>query len=91
MHLEMIVFSEHTQAAIARGDRQLVTSCFHLGDTYYASGNRGLRNAVAVSFVEHLALGKHPWAWELLPARLKEVHMALVRGGMVAPLPYLSR
>jgi hypothetical protein len=89
LHLEVGVFTSFVQRAITLGNAKDVASCFRLVEKYYMDGNDQLRNAIGVSFVEHLNLGNAQWAWELLGPILKKEYLQLADAGMTRPLPYL--
>lgn len=77
LHLEMSVFSDVVQAAIDSGDAVSVSKAFDLAKRHFLQGSPALRNAIAVSFLEHLHFedgrARRKWAWDLLPASLKDV------------------
>jgi hypothetical protein len=54
LSMEMLAFLVMTNEAIARGDFDLVRRCFRFADRILASGNRKVRNSLAVSYLEHL-------------------------------------
>jgi hypothetical protein len=89
LHLEMGVFADFVQRAITLGNKNDVALCFKLAEKYYKDGNDGMKNAIGVSFIEHLHLQNAQWAWELLGPILKRVYLQLVGTGMAKPLPYL--
>jgi hypothetical protein len=47
-------FCEHTQAAIDRGDIDVVVTCFDIADRVVADGDDSMSNAIRVAFLEHL-------------------------------------
>ncbi|MBH5367956.1 DUF7674 family protein [Bradyrhizobium glycinis] len=89
LHLEVGAFAGFAQRAITLGNAKDVALCFKLAEKYYRDGNYQSRNAIAVSFIEHLNLGNAEWAWELLGPILKEIYLQLADAGMAKPLPYL--
>ena len=89
LHLEMHVLADFARRAIAAGAKKDAVSCFKFVEKYCRDGNDELRNAVDVSFVEHLNLGDAQWAWDLLGPVLKKEYLQLVDAGMAKPLPYL--
>jgi len=89
LHLEISVLADYARRAIAAGAKKDVVSCFKLTEKYYGDGNDQLRNAIGVSFVEHLDLGNAQWAWDLLGPVLKSIYLQLADAGMAKPLPYL--
>lgn len=88
LHLEMHVFRAFAQRAIALGSEKDVRLCFMLAEKYYKAGNHRLKNAIVVSFVEHLDLHGAPWAWSLLGSTLREEYRQCVGLGWAKPLPY---
>ena len=89
LHLEVSVFTGFAQRAITLGDAKDVALCFNLAEKHYRNGNDQLRNAIGVSFVEHLNLANAQWAWDLLGPVLKKVYLQLADAGMAKPLPYV--
>ena len=89
LHLEMGVFADFVQRAIARENAKDVALCFKLAEKYYGDGNDRMKNAIAVSLIEHLHLQNAEWAWKLLGPMLQRVYLQLVDGGMAESLPYL--
>ena len=89
LHLEMHVFADFAQGAIAAGNTKDVALCFNLAEKYCTVGNDDLQNAIGVSFVEHLDMRNDRWAWELLGPALKREYLQLVNAGMAKSLPYL--
>jgi hypothetical protein len=90
LHLEMHIFADFAQRCIAGCDTEKVRLSFMMAEKYWAGGNADLRNAIAVSFVEHLDLRKAQWAWDLLGPNLKDGYLYCVEIGTATPLPYLS-
>jgi hypothetical protein len=88
LHLEG-VFADFVQRAITLGNAKDVALCFKLAEKYYRDGNDRMKNAIGVSFVEHMELGNAQWAWELLGPVLKREYLQLVNAGMAKSLPYL--
>jgi hypothetical protein len=54
LHLEMAVFSRHTQAAIDSGDWATLKRCVHLAHELWQRADPALNNALNVSYLEHL-------------------------------------
>jgi len=52
--LQVGTFCAHTQAAINRGDMAAVVICFGIADRVIADGDDSMRNAIHVSYLEHL-------------------------------------
>jgi hypothetical protein len=90
LHLEMHIFADFAQRCIAGRDMEKVRLSFMVAEKYWASGNADMRNAIDVSFVEHLDLRKAQWAWDLLGPNLKDAYLHCVEIGAATPLPYLS-
>jgi hypothetical protein len=77
---EMMRFRHFTEDAISRGDYELVRKCFQFLHAAFAVGNRHVRNAVVVSFLEHLDF-TGPGGVEaerLMPAALAEARRAVM-------------
>src|ERR1700722_10958393 len=74
-----------------KDDIKQARSCLMLAEKYCSGGNADLRNAIAVSFVEHLDLRQAQWAWDLLGPHLRDVYLQCVAIGTAPPLPYLSQ
>ena len=91
LHLEMHVFADFAQRCITGGDIKQARSCLMLAEKYCSGGNADLRNAIAVSFVEHLDLRQAQWAWDLLGPHLRDVYLQCVAIGTAPRLPYLSQ
>lgn len=88
LHLDMGALLQYTLACIRVGDQPSVTTCFEFADWLLQFGDDAVRNAVAVSYLEHLAFEgrKTSWAKALLSPRLARVwsevtdYMRQVRG-----------
>jgi hypothetical protein len=89
LHLEVHVFADFVRRAITLESAKDVALCFKLAEKYYRDGDDRMKNAIGVSFVEHLDLHNAPWAWELLGPILKREYLQLVDAGMAKSLPYL--
>lgn len=78
LHLEVDELRKRAQRAIYDGDREVLAICFRLADQAYQAGDRKLRNAIDVSFVEGLEFGSierpRAWAWEMLPTRFRQLY-----------------
>jgi hypothetical protein len=81
LHLEMHAFANFAQDAISVGNADAVRICFRIAARYHIDGNESMKNALVVSFLEHLDLRNAPWAWELLGDRLGSEYL---RCGMLA-------
>lgn len=74
LHLEMHVFTDFVQHAIAEGDREIVRLSLMMAERYYHGGSAHLSNAIYVSFLEHLDLREARWAWAKSEASLPAVY-----------------
>lgn len=54
LHVQMHVFTRHTQAAIDSGDMQALDRCFALAHQGFRDADSDLKNAFFVSYLEHL-------------------------------------
>ena len=90
LHLEIHVFADFVQHAIAVGDRETVRFSLMMAERYYRGGSVQLSNAIFVSFLEHLDLREARWAWDLLGPSLKQAYLQCIDSGIATPLPYLS-
>jgi hypothetical protein len=54
VHLQMMEFLLVTEKAIKAGDRAAMDRCLRLADTLLHYGDEEIRNAVHVSYLEHL-------------------------------------
>ena len=79
--LEIACFARYTQDRIDGGDRKEVERCLQLAHRIYMDGDRGVRNAVAVSYLEGLNLEdgrrKRSWAKPLLTQALRQVYLGV--------------
>jgi hypothetical protein len=57
LHVQMGAFARHTEAAIARGDLASVDRCFALAHRAFHDADAPLKNALYVSYLEHLDFG----------------------------------
>jgi hypothetical protein len=89
LHLEMHAFANFAQEAISIGNADDVRRCFMIAARYHGDGNNSMKNAVVVSFLEHLDLRNAPWAWKLLGDRLQRSYLQCVDAGAVKSLPYV--
>jgi hypothetical protein len=71
---EMMRFRHFTEDAISRADYDLARKCFQFVDCAFADGNKHVRNAVVVSFLEHLDFSGSAGAEveRLMPAALTD-------------------
>jgi hypothetical protein len=89
--LEILRFRQFTEDAIVRGDLPLVRKCFIFANKAFSTGNRHVRNALIVTYLEHLEfVGLNGASAEkLLPAPLA-VERERMRT-ILAPLAELPR
>lgn len=73
LHMEMHVFARFTQAAIDRGDWATLKRCVHLATDLWTRAAPTLRNALNVSFLEHLSFtgSNGEAAWQRLTRELQ--------------------
>lgn len=71
LHLEMNVFHLYVQELLLKKDIDNVQKAFLLANDAFIKGNRKLKNAIDVSFVEGLKLKNQKWAWKIFPEPLK--------------------
>ena len=80
LHFEVDVLRRYSQKAIFDGDRQALANCFKIAEQAYSEGNRSLKNAIDVSFVEGLDFvtphKRYDWAWDMLPKTLRSLYRA---------------
>lgn len=83
LHLEVGCFAAFTQQCIDAEDRDGVRRCFDLADSVFANCDASVKNAMYVSYLEHLDFSdgkkKRAWAFEGLPPRLKEGYLKIHR------------
>jgi hypothetical protein len=74
IHLQVSDFCRFTQAAIEAGSFEMVSRCFEIANAALVQGDESLRNAMYVSYLEHLDLrsdlGKQ--AAQLMPSQLRQ-------------------
>jgi len=71
LHLEMAALARGAQAAIDAGSCEQVTRHFRFADNLFRQAGPDLKNALYVSYLEHLNFGGHrAFAEELLPPAL---------------------
>jgi hypothetical protein len=90
LHLEVHVFADFVQHAIADGDKETARLSLMIAERYCNGGNAEMSNAIGVSFVEHLDLRKAPWAWDFLGRCLKHAYLQCIDIGRAKPLSYLT-
>ncbi len=80
LHIEMGVFSRHTEEAMDRGDWDTSARCVRIADHLWRSPDAALLNALNVSYLEHLAFdGPHgSTGWSLLTPPLQEGWRAMM-------------
>ena len=87
LHLEVDVLRQCTQRAIIDGDRETLAHCFVLAEAGYRDGDKKIRNAIDVSFVEALDFvtphQSYLWAWQMLPNALKQLYESFHGAGKI--------
>jgi hypothetical protein len=84
IYFEMAVFRRYCTQCIFHDDREAIEKCYNLAEKVYLNGNKSLRNAIDVEFVEGLEFVKdtqksiqpNVWAWERFPDSLKDLYIA---------------
>lgn len=71
------IFATFTQQLINGGNREQVSVAFDLANRFLLQGNPKLKNAIYVSFLEHLNFGNsdknsRSWAKQLMPPALQQ-------------------
>lgn len=84
LHLEVAVLSRVAQDAISNHDKARVQQCFNFADEAFRGGDADVRNAVAVSFLEHLSFAdtkkrERSWAFPLLSRALQREFKSLMQ------------
>lgn len=78
VHLEVSSFARYTQQQIDSGDRKELRCCFELAKEFILEGTDDVKNAMGVSYAEHLNLRnerrQRSWALEEMPAVLRRVY-----------------
>lgn len=81
LHLEVSSFSRYTQKQIDSGDRLELKRCFELARRFLLQGDDAVKNAMYVSYLEHLNLKDEKitrsWALSGMPEPLKEGYTAI--------------
>jgi len=74
LHLQVSEFLRFTQAAIKARKFTVVSRCFEIANAALTQGNDSLRNAIYVSYLEHLDLRGEAGtcAKDLMPSELKQ-------------------
>ena len=71
LHLEVATLARHAQAAVDAGEVTLVRRHFRFADDLFRRSGPELKNALFVSYLEHLHFGGHrAYAEALLPSAL---------------------
>lgn len=76
LHLEVACFARLTQQAIDNGDQQVLKRCFSLADDVFRMADAEVKNAMYVSYLEHLTFedsrkNQRQWAFKLMPPALQ--------------------
>jgi len=78
VHLEVSSFARYTQQQIDSGNRQELKRCFELARRFILEGTEDVKNAMGVSYVEHLNLRdqrrQRSWALEEMPEAVRRVY-----------------
>jgi hypothetical protein len=79
-YVQMGAFARLIQGAKGRGDWQTYQRAAQLADRLWGGADLGLRNALNVSFLEHIDFDgpRGPQAWSLLSPRLQRGWRAMV-------------
>ena len=77
LHLEVAVLSRVAQAAITEGNKESVRRCFDFADWAFRTGDEKVKNAICVSFLEHLTFvdtkkRQRSWAYSMLSKTLQQ-------------------
>jgi hypothetical protein len=67
LHLEVSSFARYTQQQIDSGNREELKRCFELARRFLLEGDDDVKNAMGVSYLEHLNLRdqRKPRSWAL--------------------------
>ena len=84
LHLEVAVLSRAAQDAISNHDNVRLQKCFDFADWAFRGGDADVRNAIAVSFLEHLSFKdtkkrSRSWAFSMLSQTLQSEFKSLLR------------
>jgi hypothetical protein len=78
IHSEVEELRKCTQRAIFDGNREALDICLRPAEEAYSKGNKVLKNAIDVSFVEGLDFAtphaSYSWAWDMMPIALKRLY-----------------
>ena len=81
VHLEVSSFARYTQQQIDSGNRPELKRCFDFARQFILEGTEDVREAMAVSYVEHLNLRdqrkQRSWALEEMPEAIRRVYEEL--------------
>ena len=80
LHLQVSKFWRFTQSAIEARSLGVVSECFEIATYALSEGNDELRNAIYVSYLEHLDLRSEAgkYAANLMPPKLEEARCAIL-------------
>ncbi len=79
LHGEMSVFYRFSQEQLDNNNEETLLECFQLANEFYSKGDKKLKNAIDVSFVESLVFSEKKWAWDLLPIKLQQLYIEFHR------------
>lgn len=81
LHVQMGVFAHYTQAAIDDQNTSEVRKCFDLAHRLFADADPDLKNALYVSYLEHLNLedgrASRTWARRYMSPLLQQGHQEI--------------
>lgn len=80
-YLQLGTFARYTQSQIDSSDTIELSRCLNHINQFNENGDEGLRNAIGVSYLEHLNFRdgkvKRKWALKYLPPQLKKEYKVL--------------
>ena len=78
VHLEVSSFARYTQQQIDAGNRKELKRCFELARRFILEGTEDVKNAMGVSYVEHLNLRdqqtERSWALNEMPKPVRRIY-----------------
>ena len=83
LHLQLSCLMRATQAAISGGDRKLLKRAFAFAHNSLRLGDPTVKNAIAVSFLEHLTFSdtkkrRRSWAFDMMTPLLQQEYRAVM-------------
>jgi hypothetical protein len=84
LHLEVSCFARLTQMAIDDGDRDLLKRCFDFARTTFHNADDEVKNAMYVSYLEHLNFSdskktRRSWAFVLMLPALQQGYRDIMK------------